>query len=276
MANGQVTNKEICFIGAIGGLCLSLLKLIESGFFIGNLWSTTSIAAYCTYFVYVFFGIVVAFYFTERSVASDKIKKNAFILGLLAPSLLLALVARPVGEGESAIDPLKGLPRLGNLMVVSAYAESPPCPEGYVVTADGKCIKGEEIKKKEVEPTFGQAFLSAIGRTQVSQKYAFVVGITKDGAKAEEVAKNINEKILKGETSQAISARVMRPEGRGILFVTVGELGTPSEVLKTKALAESLAIGVLGKTRDPVTKSYAELLLKGKIVAGQALFEGKM
>jgi hypothetical protein len=276
MSNGQVTSKEICFIGAIGGLCLSLLKLIESGFFIGNLWSTTSVAAYCTYFVYIFFGIVVAFYFTERSVASDKIKKNALILGLLAPSLLLALAARPVGQGESVIDTLKGLPRLGNLIAIDAYAESSTCPEGTIVAPDGKCIKGEEIKKKEVEPTLGQAFLNAIGRIQPSQKYAFVVGVTNDGAKAEEVAKNINERILRGEAAQAILARVVKPEGRDIFFVSVGGLSTPSEVLKIKALAESSAIDVLSKTGDPVTKSSAELLLKGKVVEGQVLFEGKI
>lgn len=191
MSNGQLTGREIAFIGAMGGLCLSLLKLIESGFFIGNFWSTTSIAAYCTYIVYVFFGIIVAIYFTERSLGANKMKKNAFILGLLAPSLLLALSTRPVGKEKSVAETIEGLPKLGSLFIQSAHAESSSCPKGYIKAPDSKCIEGEEIKKKEVEPAFAQAVLAAMGRPQPTKKYTFVVGTTMNGAKAEEVAKNI-------------------------------------------------------------------------------------
>jgi hypothetical protein len=276
MSNGQITGKEIGFIGGMGGLCLSLLKLIESGFFIDNFWSTNSLAAYFTYIVYIFFGVVMAFYFAERSLAVDKIKKNAFILGLLAPSLLLALTARPIGKEGSLAETLESLPKLGSLIVRSAYAQSAPCPGGYIKAPDDKCVEGDEIKKKQVEPTFGQAVLTAIGRAQPPEKYIFVVGITKDGAKAEEVAKNIREKILKSKTSGEISAKVVRPEGKGVLFVTVGTLSSKADALKVKAMVESSAINALTKAGDPVTKSSAELLLKGRIIEGRTLFDPKI
>jgi hypothetical protein len=203
-------------------------------------------------------------------------KKNAFILGLLAPSLLLALATSPVGKGESVTDTIEGLPKLGSLVVRSAYAQPPTCPKGYIIAPDGKCVKGEEIKKKDVEPTFGQAVLTAIGRAQPVKKYTYVVGITKDGAKAEEVAKNINESIFKADNSQAISAKVVKPEGKKVLFVTVGTLSAPSDALKIKALVKSSAINALTISGDTVTRSTAQLLLKGKLVEGRALFDSKI
>ncbi len=86
-----MTNRQIGLFGALGGIVLALLKLVESGFFLGNMWSSTAGAAYLTYIVYIFFGVVVAILFTERSLSVDKIKKSAFILGVLAPSVLLAI-----------------------------------------------------------------------------------------------------------------------------------------------------------------------------------------
>ncbi len=139
MSTATVTNRQIGFIGAMGGFTLALLKLVESQFFLNNLWSTTSGAAYLTYAVYIFFGIVVACFFAERSLERDKLLKNAFILGLLAPSMLLAIAARPIGEIGTADNSGKGIPSLGSLIFPTAYAGT-LCPEGKIKVPDDECI----------------------------------------------------------------------------------------------------------------------------------------
>lgn len=272
MAN-PLSNSKIAFIGAIGGLSLSALNLVESGFFIDDLWCNTSKAAYFTYIVYIFLGVVVSLIFAERSLTPGKLKKNAFILGLLAPSLLIAIASRPIGTEGSGSNVIKSLTRLGSLITQPAYAES-GCPGGFI-PAEGGCIKGKEINNKDVGPTFGEAVKAAISRTQVPKKYTLVIGVTKNGLKAEEVAKNINKNILAGTTDEAISAKVVKPEGKGTYYVTVGKLGSPENVLKVKTSVESSAIDALAKKDDKATEDSAKLLLKGKIVEGNVLLNPK-
>ncbi len=272
MAN-EPTNTQIGFIGAIGGLSLIALNLVESGFFIDDLWCNTSKAAYLTYIVYIFFGVVVSLIFTERSLTPSKLKKNAFILGLLAPSLLIAIASRPIEIKGSGSNIMKSLTPLGSLIIQPAYAES-GCPGG-LIEAGNECIEGKEINNKDVGPTFGQAFKAAITRTQVPKKYTFVIGVTKNGLKAEKVAKDINKHILAGTSDGGISAKVVKPEGKGTYYVTVGKLGSPENVLKVKTSVESSAIDALANKDDEATKDSAKLLLKGKIVEGNALLNPK-
>ena len=275
MLTATVTNREIGFIGAIGGFVLALLKLVESQFFLNNLWSTTSGAAYLTYAVYIFFGIVVAHFFTERSLERDKAKKCAFILGLLAPSMLLAIAARPIGESGTADNSGKGIPSLESLIFPIAYAGT-LCPEGKIKVPDERCIKVDVITKGAFEPTFREAFLAALGRGQVAKKYAFVVGGTTDAEKATKVAEMINNAVLKKASTEVGSAKVVKVKGGETLFITVGDLSSAAKARQFKTMAETAAIDALTADSNPETRKSAGLLLKGKIIEAHALFRSKM
>lgn len=95
----SITLKEKAFIGAVGGIMLAMLKLIEAKFFLtNNFTSIDSLVGYLTYFCFIFLGLVTAIYFTDQEAPLEKQKKHSFILGLLAPSLLIAIVNQPLGD----------------------------------------------------------------------------------------------------------------------------------------------------------------------------------
>lgn len=271
-----MTNRQIGVIGALGGLSLALLKLVESNFFLDNMWSTTSGSAYLTYAVYIFFGVVVAIYFTDRSLSADKIKKSAFIMGLLAPSVLLAVVTQPVGKDETINDSLQGIPKLGALVVGSAHAEtlSKACPAGTVRIPQGSCIKAMRITKGQVEPSFTEALKSALGRGAPTKKYTFIVGVTKDALAAEETANILNDTVLNNLLLGSVGARVVIPEGHDMAYVAVGDFLSKSRAVALQWKINGMAIDTLKNSTDSAAKASAELLLKGRLVEGRALLRG--
>src|SRR3989304_1861072 len=100
----ELTWLEKAGIGALGGLGLAILKLIDARFYLGTVSSVEPAAAYLTYFCYMLLGSLVAVFFTDHELPADnelpaqkikrtqKMKRSAFVLGLLAPSVLLAIV----------------------------------------------------------------------------------------------------------------------------------------------------------------------------------------
>jgi hypothetical protein len=82
-------------IGATGGLALALLKLIDAKFYLASIASIEAHAAYLTYLCYALLGSVAAVFLTDHELPAQKIRRGAFVLGLLAPSVLLAIVNQP-------------------------------------------------------------------------------------------------------------------------------------------------------------------------------------
>lgn len=269
-----MNSGKIGLIGALGGLSLALLKLIESQFFLNNMWSVNANTAYLTYFVYIFFGVVVSIYFTDRSVSNEKIKKNAFIMGLLAPSLLLAIASSPIGQDETNKSSLKGITNLTGLIVRSAHAEVVKCPSGTVRAPQGLCIKGQLITKNQVEPSFKEAFKRAIGRGKLVKKYTFIVGVTKDAKVAKKTANQLNKTILNDLLDGSITARVVKPEGHDVLYVAVGNFVSARRAVATQGKVNDVAINTLMGSRNLAAKTSAKLLLKGRLVEELALLRG--
>ena len=271
MNTNGVTSREIMWIGAVGGISLGVLKLIESRFYLDNVFGTTAIAAYLTYIGYVFFGVVIAHFFVERDLPDDKLRKNAFILGLLAPSVLMAMSARPIGEDAFVDDSLSGITKLGALLIQPAWAA---CPPGQVPSGSDACAKAELLTKQQLEPKFWQALMNAIGRGAVAKKYSFVVGATDDAETARKVATGINESILVAPGVFFMEARVVMPEGIDIFFVTVGEPSSKAEIASVTISTKGAAIDALKNLESPMAETYAELILRGRVVDTRSLFAG--
>lgn len=76
-------------IGATGGLSLSILKLIQLNFYLDADKHATVLGGYLTLLGYLVLGTLVGFYFCEEQQDLNKTRKSAFMMGLLAPSILL-------------------------------------------------------------------------------------------------------------------------------------------------------------------------------------------
>jgi hypothetical protein len=272
-----MTNAQIGRIGALGGISLALLKLIESGFFLGEILSTTAWVAYLTYGTYIFFGVVVSIYFTERTLAPEKVKKSAFIMGLLAPSVLLALTTQPLGK-EELVDGGVGVPditKLGALVVSTAHAAGPvaECPDGTIMLV-GTCVKAAHLTKAQVKVTVKEALKSALGRGAPVKKYVFVVSVTSNAHSAVDAANQINSAVADYLAAGAATATVVIPEGQDILYVTVGDFTSASTALVEQKAINRAAIQILKSSTDPTARASAELLLNGTLVEDRVLLMG--
>ena len=267
MANG-ITWPHRAGIGALGGLSLGLLKLIDARFFLANLSSTEALASYLTYFCYLFFGSLVAVVFTDPDLPPAKIRKNAFVLGLLAPSLLLAILNQPIKGRQIPDEGIMNVPKIGGWLIPSAHAQEQSTPRGASETEQPKIVT---LKKNQVEPSFGDALWSALGRRDIVTPYFYVVGTTMDKEKALKAAETVN-RLLSPETADKLKAQVVKPEGVASYYVTVGNLGTPYKAYETKSAAMAAASKALTAKPSSESKEAASLLLEGKVVKGQSFF----
>ncbi len=212
MSNQQELSwKQAIAIGILGGFCLVLLKLVQARFYLDDLGSKEALVAYLTYAAFLVFGAVAGVFFTEHNV-----KRNTLVAGLLAPSILLNFFSAPNFRVESISEPPKEIKRLSLDIVTVAHAQQ---------TTPGAEQKSDEppaapqissIRKSDVEPTFKEALLLALGRPQLVNSYLFVIGKTPDKAKAITTAASIND-LIKGmqtaETAKLPPAQVIKIEG---------------------------------------------------------------
>ncbi len=257
-------------IGATGGIALVLLKLIEVEFFVDDINSKRALAAYMTYAAYILLGIIVAVFFTDDSLEEAKRKKSAFLAGLMAPSVLLAILHSPV-QGKGLADTLKPdlgpIPKITGLFVGSAYAQ--PNPDSIL---EGT-TQFLELKKDQVEPRFVDGFKLAIGRGEPTKNLVYVLGQTDSKYKALSVATNVNKFLSAATGSSKTTANVLQPEGSNSWYVTVGTVGSASDTAASRNTARSAAIEALTATGAVSKyKPEAKLILEGKVVNAATLF----
>src|SRR5438309_1809680 len=94
-------------IGAVGGIALALLKLIDNHFFVSACLMPEVYGNLLIYVAYVVLGMIVAVFLTDPELPASKLSRNAFVLGLLAPSVLIAISAKPLADQEARTEPRK-------------------------------------------------------------------------------------------------------------------------------------------------------------------------
>jgi hypothetical protein len=264
-------------IGAVGGLALALLKLIDAKFFLSSVSSVESHAAYLTYLCYMILGSVAAVFLADHELPTPKVRRSAFILGLLAPSVLLAIANQPFKPSSSATLPPQ-IPSLSAIFISSAYAEEPSAPAKQP-TALPALPAVLVLPKSSVQPSFANAFTAALGRKELSEPYAYVIGKTDDRQKAVDTASKMNL-VLSGKGTSSVNlplARVIQLQGHSAYFVLVGDLAPKERLTQLRLAATSSAIQSFGSgtLMNAVTakeqKVLADLLLNAPVVPARSL-----
>jgi hypothetical protein len=283
---------EKAVIGASGGLSLVILKLIEADFFLTSSLSDAEILVrYLTYIAYLILGIMVAIFFTDTDGNKEKIRKNAFISGLVAPSLLLALVSPPNVDGD--IDPTTHIQQLEERIQPSNFsplgAESAtdnndnsklnfaPTTFSRVRSTDAQVsrstivhgVKVLDIVPDDIEKaSFGQLLLGAIGRGPNLKNYVFVVGKTTSQHNAVNIAVNINSFIQNKLLLGVPSAIVMHPKNTNQYYISIGEINLKENAKLIKQKIHGYASKVLFGDKQVTEKDrkIASSLLKGTVV----------
>jgi xanthine/uracil/vitamin C permease (AzgA family) len=238
-------------IGAGAGLCLALVKLVEANFFIGQ----PSQVAMGGALTMVAFAILAAVF---TAFAEENDRGKLFMQGLLAPSLLIALIHRGVDapEGKAADVTIPTLGRVSEFFVptVLAQAAAPPAQTKAVQT----------IKSRDVSGSATDGALILLGRPQQQAFYVYVVGKTADLAQAQKTADRIS-KALK-EAGASTSANVVRTEGSADFLVTVGSF-------QTSEAATRMRRDVIGKAVNApqADEASVKLLVNGRVVDARTL-----
>jgi hypothetical protein len=238
--------------GALGGLALAVLRLIQAGFFVNEGLSVRATAALCTY---------VAYFLVDGDIPTHKTHKSAFTMGLAGPSILLSLAS--VGPRQPELErPDPPIQLLSRLFVSKAVAQ----PESPRSASQGV----KRLQRHETEPSFSDALLNAIGRPQPARRFLFVVGTTRLEAKAKELAAALNDSPLLREHDMP-SAQVIRPEGGRDLYVVLGSIGDLEVVRALERRIKAIATDAIeGGSRSVIR--LATTVLRGETVSALSLF----
>ena len=261
------------FFAGIGAVCLSLLKLIGANFYLGVGSRESVIGAYLTYVCYLVLGMAVGYLFGEEHPnSSQKTRQSVFLMGLLAPSILLAVITRSniptIGAPASNAS---NVPTLGlGLLpwpVSTVYAQTAP-PKIAVVT------------KKDFSPSFADGVSAALGREPVPEpRVLWIAGKTTDEKKALQTAQQIDAWLPKqGNSTKDLKAKIIKPENSDQFYVTVGTTYSSFQTLKD--VPGKTAWQIDRTLKDAAGKalssggdaSTARMLIKGDVVKGDSLF----
>ncbi len=234
-------------IGAGAGVCLAIVKLIEVNFYLGQPHAQ------------VVGGILTALAFVALAAlfsafVSEKDPRKIFTQGLLAPSLLVALVhqgaAMPGATTTSSPESIPTLSGLVQLVEPTLYAEQRPGVQ--VVTPD------------RLRATVSDGALLMLGRGSVASSFMYVVGKTTRQEEATAVAERV-QRVLTGARLSS-RAQVIQIQGNPERYVIVGGLQTQAEA--TRIRREVITKVVDSGQTDP---GALKLLVNGVIVDGRSL-----
>jgi len=234
-------------IGAGAGLCLAIVKLVEVNFYLGQPQAQV-VGGILTAVAFVALAALFSAFVAEKEV------RKIFMQGLLAPSLLVALIhqgaAMPGATTTASPDAIPSLSGLVQLVEATLYAEQRPGVQ--VVSPD------------RLQATVGEGALLMLGRATVASSFVYVVGKTTNQQEAL-AAKERVQRVLTGARLSS-RAQVIQIQGSPETYVIVGGLRTQPEA--TRIRREVITKVVDGGQADAGT---LKLLVNGVIVDGRSL-----
>jgi len=275
----MISFLEKALIGAVGALCLGLLKLIGSNFYV-DAPSGTALVAYLTYIAYVLLGMAVACYFTEARPEVAKTRQQCFIMGLLAPSILLAIISKNDAGGGSATSGPKSGPQsitqgspLDLVFGPSAYAgpEAGSGTAGVAVTAHtvpaapaaSSPVTVVEANKLVSDQYIQDGILLALGRSAPRDDFVYVYGRTPDRDKAVQAAASL-QTIAARAGEGGVPVRVVQVDPSHFLVVA-GAVGSAASAAQVKHQLLDAASLTLQGTPNAAEKKTASVALHGDV-----------
>lgn len=267
--NKEFAMWQLVVIGVLSGVAVSIVKLIQAGFYLGDASAIEFYGALLTYLGYMVLGAIGAVFLVDHDFKGQKMFKGAFLMGFVAPSFFLALLSQPIPARTNMQDLLRAVPKITEWFVGSAYAQEPTKTDRASTELQfGKVVV---LEKSKVEPSLGAAVWKAFGGHVTPVNYAYVIGTTDDEKKAVHTAQTVDQ-ILIDAGVKTLGTKVIQPKGQTDFYVTVGELGTPEKAVSVREAAKAAAIKELGTAQSEDAKRAATLMLKGQVVDARALF----
>ncbi len=256
---------KAALIGAVGGFALSLLKLIDAGFFL-SVSGPSVLAAYLTYASYVLLGGITAAFLSDFDLPYPKLRRLAFTIGIGAPGLLIALAQQPVKQempsSQTASEPPIRTLLLEYIPLGTAHAQAAASAPVGTPTKGSDTVAGVvTLKRGDLTASFEDGFKAAIGRGQIETPYVFVLGSTNDPKKATHTAESLTSFFNSSSTARlpATQAKVVKVEGQDRYFVIVGDIDDRQSLNRLRSQSKSAALDALAKAGQSTPGANSEL-----------------
>jgi len=244
-----VTRPAKFVIGAVAGMCLVLLRLLEVNFFLGQPrdvilggflgMTALAVLAACT---------------TAYLAEDEDPPRKLFLQGLLAPSLLVAVVHQG-GDVGPGLRPAASIPTLEETslwLIQPLHAEEQPDPHRGVPVV---ILKAADLGNTRVRD--GISVL--LGRASSQQPFVYVVGQAAAQQEASRTAEQLHAAGVDG-------VAVTQVQGARTWYVTIGELQSAAQANRLReATVERFA-------RDrSANDTTLRLLINGPVVDARRL-----
>jgi hypothetical protein len=197
--------------------------------------------------------------YTVFFMVNEKDRKNLFIAGFLAPSILLTLFNVNYNKPEeskkeikSSVEDVEELSfNFTDLLIPSAYAQ------------DNHPVQGKTIKKEQFEPSFADGVYSELGIKQTTQadSYANVIGKSKNSAVLQR-----NLEKLKNIYEIRDKVKIVTPKGSPYGYIVVGSFGTNNDIILENQKLKELARTKYADSSRQELRNIAKMLLGAKII----------
>lgn len=266
----------LVLIGVVSGIAVSAVKALQLGY--GPHMTGLQIgAALFTFGLYMLLGAIGSVFLIEHAYAGAKMLKNAFLMGFVAPSFLLALATNP-NPPIPKLGNIQNIPQLSFLIGAAYAADEAPKPEE---TTKPPSISQDAFKKKLIlldksagTPTFPEAVRHALGTPYIPDSYAYIVGATSDETKALTAAQSV-DKILAAAGYKNLQSKIIKTRGQPALFVTIGNPGTPDQASIYQKVTFDAALKELEGANSKEAKEAASNMLKGQVVDARDLLRAQ-
>ena len=278
----EISWKFKALIGACGGTCLVMLRLIDANFFIYEEWGTM-LGGYLTALGLVVMSTIFTCFVDENN------PRKLFTQALLAPSLLIAMVkpGEPVYQGQAATaaevqtvptpkptptpeghraQTTLQMPDAMNEHTVLAGLLLPSTTQARLQaaftqgSASNEEPRVEPLSRRELGSLTDGALI-LLGRPKPLRTFIYIVGKTTNERQAKDIATT-----LKRLLQNIVEVRLRRPEGNQEIFIAIGKFDTHVGASETERIVKERARNI---SNNPDAKS---VLQNGKIVDGRTLF----
>jgi hypothetical protein len=240
-------------IGACAGISLILVKLTEANFYLGRPRDEI-VGGLLTVLAFVVLSTIFSTFVDEDN------PRKLFVQGLLAPSLLIALVHQGADVRTVSGDNPGDIPFIGALIapVVLHAAEPALAQAPRVKRIDPAALNGTAL----------DGALLLLGRGQPRKTFLFVVGRATDAAQARSTATQLREALSAAwRGGAAPEVEIMQFAGQLDVYVTVGGLRTSDQANAVRREA----IAMLLDSRVSNGREQLRVLANGKVVDGRQL-----
>jgi hypothetical protein len=266
MTEIRFSRKEKAVVGALSGTLLVILQLVGSNFYLDQdpnviLGGALTAVAF----------VLIATIWT--AIGDETHLEKLLMRGLLAPSLLIALVHKGVDVPEQhGGDSLNGVLKVENGVAppqgLLSRIAMPFLPTIAFAAQAQRSNSVSTVRRVDLQPTVIDGARLFVGRARSAQYFSFIVGVATTDSAARMLGQEIQSILGDRQT-----VSLFRVEGSSEVFISIGGLQDLERAHLSKEAATTALLAIEG-TRA-ISPEARLGIAQGRVVSGRTLLGSK-